>query len=166
MEGGVNMKRFLSLMLSLLCIFATTFGGGFFVSAETITETTTSITDENIDATNLLTRYYMYGTASKNTLFLSGTVTAIETMAKVGFKDFVVQRRASTTGTWTDTSYTVPNQLGENAAYHSFSQYPVSVAGGYYYRICANAYAKETGWFFPKSQTEAYESGSVWVPAS
>lgn len=159
------MKKLISFMMALLCSFVTMLGG-FYVSAETTSETTTSTTDEVVEASNLLSSYYIYGSASANQLYLTGSVMAIETMAKVGFKDFVVQRRATTTGTWTDTNYSVSDQLGENAVSHSFNQYPVSVTGGYYYRVCANAYAKETGWFFPKSQTLEYVSGSVWVPSS
>lgn len=160
------MKRLVTVMLAMLCALATMLGSGFSISAETITETTTSTTNDMVEASNLLEFWYITCSSSANTLYLSGYVKAIETMAKLGFKDFVVQRRATSTGTWTNTSYSVPNQIGENVVAFSFNQYPVSVTGGYYYRVCANAYAKETGWLFPKSQTEAYTSGSVWVPTS
>ena len=158
------MKKLLILMLALLCSFVAMIDGGSLVFAETTTTTTTST--EPIEASNLLTDYYICGSVSANKLSLAGNVTANETMAKIGFKDFVIQRRATTTGTWTNTNYSVSDQIGENAAWHSFSQYQVSVTGGYYYRVCATAYAKEKGWFFPKTDTAEYFSASVWVPAS
>lgn len=161
------MKRGAALVLALVFGLSLMINTSFSVSAETTTETTTVTTiDEVVSASNLLTSYMFSGSSSANKLYLSGTIHAIETMAKIGFTDFEIQRSSNGTGNWMSTSYSVSDQIKTNAISHSLAQYPVSVTGGYYYRVSFNFYAKEKGWFFPKTQSVSYTSSAIWVPTS
>ena len=87
-------------------------------------------------------------------------------MAEIGFIDFEIQRSTTGTGNWTSTSYSVSDRVKEDDYYYSISSLPVNVAGGYYYRVYMKAHAKETGWFFPKTQNIGFDTAGVWVPAN
>ena len=83
-------------------------------------------------------------------------------MAKIGFKNIVVQHSVNGTSGWSDE---VPrdDDLAANTFRHSKVNEPITVSGGYYYRIVLDHYAKETGWFFPGSQSITNYSNVVWV---
>lgn len=161
------MKRITALGVVVICMIMTMFSSVLSVSAETIPGTTTVTTSEEvITSTTLIQNYTFSKSATANALSLTASVTAIEVMKKIGFINFEIQRSSSSSGSWTSTSYNVPDQIAEDAISNSIVQYPVSVAGGYYYRICLDFYAKEKGWFFPKTQTFHYESTAIWVPSN
>ena len=154
------MKKLLALALSLVCAFSVLLYTDWRVSADSSAETS----DDNSDFVDLLSSYYLSLTSSSNKMFLTGSVAANETMAEVGFIDFEVQRAYSSTGSWSSTYYSIPNQLAYNKRSKSISDYPVPVLGGFYYRVCFHAYAKEDAWLFPDTETEWYESPAVYVP--
>ena len=122
------------------------------------------ISHDNTDFVDLLSTYYLSLSSSSNKMYLTGVVSANETMAEVGFIDFEVQRAYSSTGSWSTTYVSIPSQLAYNSESKALSQYPVAVIGGYYYRVCFHAYAKK--YSSPSSVTESewYESPAVWVP--
>ena len=154
------MKRVLALLLSLVCVFSMLLSPRMSVSADSSIETS----DDNTDFVHLLNSYYLTLSSSSNKMYLTGVVTAYETMAEVGFIDFEVQRAYSSTGSWSTTSYSIPNQLAYNKKSKAIENYPLPVLGGFYYRVCFHAYAKEDAWLFPDTETEWYESPAVYVP--
>ena len=154
------MKKLLALALSLVCAFSVLLYTDWRVSADSSAETS----DDNSDFVNLLSSYYLSLTSSSNKMFLTGSVAANETMAEVGFIDFEVQRAYSSTGSWSSTYYSIPNQLAYNKPSKTLENYPLPVLGGFYYRVCFHAYAKEDALLFPDTETEWYESPAVYVP--
>ncbi len=109
--------------------------------------------------------YSLRISSGTNKVYISATTDGYDTMAKIGFKDIVIQRSSNGTSGWTD-AVSLSDQLVTDSLYHYLDQYVVSVSGGYYYRVVLTHYAKEQGWFFPSSQSITNYSNVVWVPAS
>ena len=150
------MKKLLALALSLVCAFSVLLYTDWRVSADSSAETS----DDNSDFVDLLSSYYLSLTSSSNKMFLTGSVVANETMAEIGFIDFEVQRAYSSAGSWSTTYYSISNQLAYNKKKKTLDNYSLPVLGGYYYRVCFNAYAKLNS----DTETWWYESPAVWVP--
>jgi hypothetical protein len=83
-------------------------------------------------------------------------------MAEIGFKNIKIQRSSNGTSGWTDEDTRYPDII-TNANYHEKNNESVPVVGGYYYRVVLDHYAKETGWWFPGSQSITGYSNVVWV---
>lgn len=127
------------------------------VSAATVEET-----DGSTRATGLISTYTLKCTAGTKTVYITGATRGTEVLAKIGFTDIKVQRSSDKVN-WT-TEKTVSDKIAEDTDYKSLSNYPVSVEGGYYYRIVLNHYAKEDTFWFPDEQSVSNTSNSVWVP--
>ncbi len=112
-------------------------------------------------AAGLISSYYVSCTAGEKCIYISSRTTGPNEAAKIGSVDIQVQRSTNGSTGWT-TYTTVPDQLAENASYHFMDSYAVSVPSGYY-RIKLTHYAKESGWFFPKTQTATQTSVVVHV---
>ncbi len=157
-------KRLLALFFSF-CMVLVAFNSTTTFAEETTVAETTTTTDENVMATGLIMSFTLSASASTKKLSINATTYGTDTMAKIGFKDIKIQRSSNRTSGWTDEK-TIADQIATNSIYHYLSQYSVSVAGGYYYRVVLTHYAKETGWLFPGSQSITNYSVAVWVPAS
>jgi len=158
------MKKSISVLLALtLCLFA---NPQMQVGASDIeaSSTTVSATETNISplAEGLIESYFVYCSGGTKTLYLSARTKGTEILGKVGFKSITVQR-SSDNKSWT-TETTISDNIAEDALSHSIENYPISVAGGYYYRVKLTHYAKEQTWFFPNSQSVDNTSSSVWIP--
>jgi hypothetical protein len=95
-------------------------------------------------------------------VLLDAAVRADDIMAKIGFKNIKIQQSTSSTGSW--SNYFEPSdQMAENKKSHYLDDFLISVPGGYYYRVQLTFYAKETGWFFPDSQSITVTSNVVYV---
>lgn len=116
-------------------------------------------------AEGLIVSFYLSMATASKQVQISASTRGYETMAKIGFKDITVQRSTNGSTNWTDEVY-VGNNIISDDVIHSLNHFPVSVTGGYYYRIMLTHYAKETGWFFPSSQSITNYSNVLWVPAS
>ena len=163
------MKKTAKRVISWTSALSVMFCSSLTIKAETETTApppTTTSSETIVETSDLLLNYYGYCTSSSNELYISAFVGAIDTMAEIGFIDFEIQRSTTGTGNWVSTSYSVSDQIGENARTYSISLLPVDVEGGYYYRACMKAHAKETGWFFPKTQNSWFDTTGVWVPAN
>ena len=116
-------------------------------------------------AEGLIVSFYLSMATASKQVQISAFTRGSEIMAKIGFKDITIQRSSNGSTNW-NNEVTISDQIITDALYHSLDHYSVSVAGGYYYRIVLTHYAKETGWFFPSSQSITNYSNVVWVPAS
>lgn len=94
-------------------------------------------------------------------LYLTASVKSNNVLGEVGFTNIRIER-TSDHKSWT-TEKTLPNIIAEDTTSNSLNRYPISVAGGYYYRVVLDFYAKEDTWWFPESQTISATSNSVWV---
>ncbi|MBP0968136.1 MAG: hypothetical protein J5722_10900 [Oscillospiraceae bacterium] len=112
-------------------------------------------------AAGLISSYYVSCTAGEGCIYISSRTTGPDEAAKIGSVDIQVQRSTNGSTGWT-TYTTVPDQLAENASYHYMDSYAVSVPSGYY-RVRLTHYAKESGWFFPKTQSATQTSVVVYV---
>ncbi len=114
------------------------------------------------DSVGLIEHYGATLSSGSKRVLLNASVTANAVMAKIGFKDIKIQQSASGTGSW--SNYFEPSdQLAENKNKYSLSNFLVAVPGGYYYRVELTFYAKETGWFFPDTESITVTTNSVWV---
>ena len=134
-----------------------------------ITSNTASLTvfateeEENEERlSGLITSYSLSISSGSKKVYLTAETVGSDIMAKIGFKNIVVQHSVNGTSGWSDE---VPrdDDLAANTFRHSKVNEPITVSGGYYYRIVLDHYAKETGWFFPGSQSITNYSNVVWV---
>lgn len=118
--------------------------------------------DEEGRAAGLIMSYSLSITGGTKTVYLTADTAGYDTMAKIGFTNIVVQHSTNGTSGWTDE---VPRDrdLATNTIYHYKTSEPISVIGGYYYRVVLDHYAKEPGWFFPSSQSITNYSNVVWI---
>ena len=109
-----------------------------------------------------ITSYSLSIASGSKKVYLTAETFANDYMAKIGFTNIVVQHSVNGTSGWSDE---VPrdNDLAANSYYHFKTYEPITVSGGYYYRVVLDHYAKETGWFFPGSQSLSNYSNVVWV---
>lgn len=159
------MKKFAKSSMTLFCSVLLAACMTVSVSADAVTEVPAAATEEVVDGSQLILSRYLLCTASKNILYITANVSGTDVMGEIGLIDFVIERSSSGTGGWITTTYEVPNQIDKNTDMSSMAQYPVYVAGGYYYRVTVTFYAKDKGWFFPSKQEETVTSNVVWVPA-
>lgn len=114
-------------------------------------------------AAGLISNYTLYCGPGVSGIEITASVAGTDQMAKIGFKDIKVQRSITGNGGW--TTVVEPNdQVIQNAYSHQLSAYPISVSGGYYYRVILTNYAKEMGWFFPKTQEVSCTSNVIFLP--
>ncbi len=127
---------------------------------ETATYETEAYGEEN-RAAGLISSYAIGCTGGSKTVYLTAEVFGTEIMSKIGFKNIKIQR-SSNQSSWT-TEKTLSDMISEDVSLKKLSLYPVSVDGGYYYRIVLDNYAKENTWWFPETQTVQAISSSVWI---
>ena len=105
---------------------------------------------------------YLDCSVNGKSLKITGMTTCNGVMAQVGFKNVKVQRSSNGTS-WT-TEKTLGNFLDTDSSSYLLST-TYTVTGGYYYRVTADHYAKEQGWFFPGSDTIDNWTNSAWISA-
>lgn len=118
--------------------------------------------DAVITSVGLIVGYDLSVSNKNGQLCINGTTSADTTMQKIGFTDIVVERSSNGSTGWT-SAYTLNDVLNSDALSCKFNNMLVSVTGGYYYRVSCNHYAKETGWFFPRSQSVGNISNAVYI---
>lgn len=151
---------FCALMIMLICAFpCTAFADDFDPPVQT------DVTDENVTSAGLIMSYSLSISAGTKKIFITATTSATDIMAKVGFTDISIQRSSNGLSGWTEEK-PLSDDLANNTVFHSKSNEQRGVAGGYYYRVVLNHYAKETGWFFPSHESIKNYSNVVWVPTS
>ena len=158
------MKKNISVLLALtLCLLTSSKMQVSALDIETVS-TTVSTDETSVSplAEGLIENYFVYCSGGSKTLYFTACTRGSETMGKIGFKNITVQR-SSDNKTWT-TETTVSESIADDALSHSIENYPISVTGGYYYRVKLTHYAKEQTWFFPNSQSVENTSSSVWIP--
>ena len=156
-------------MFSIMCGFimlmnCNPIGVVFAESMEPEQSVQNVVSEENEKTTGLIYGYALSISAGSSSVYLTARTTATDIMAKVGFTDISIQRSVNGTSGWTEEK-SLADDLAENAVYHKKTNEYVSVAGGYYYRVVLDHYAKETGWFFPGHESITNYSNVVWVPA-
>ena len=114
------------------------------------------------DSVGLISHYNASLSSGNKRVLLDAFVEATDVMAKIGFKNIKIQQSTSSTGSW--TNYFEPSdQIAENRRSHSLDDFLVAVPSGYYYRVQLTFYAKETGWFFPDSESITVTTNVVYV---
>lgn len=117
--------------------------------------------ENDIKAAGLIVDCSLACSSGTKTVYINAEVCGSDVMSKIGFKNIKIQR-STDLNSWT-TEKTISDQISENSAYKKLSLYPVSVNGGYNYRIVLDNYAKENTWWFPETQTLTSTSNSVWI---
>lgn len=120
---------------------------------------------KSITSTGLIMDYSLGISGSSKTIYITARTTATDLMAKVGFDHISIQRSSNGSSGWTEET-SLPDDYALNAVFHIKPYESHSVTGGYYYRVALNHHAKETGWFFPRSENIINCSNVIWIPAS
>lgn len=117
---------------------------------------------EEPQVANLISDYDLscYNDSSK--VYISSSTVGSAVMAEIGITDIQIQRSANGVNGWT-TCVPEFDLTGTNVSAYYVNYYGVSVTSGYYYRVVVTHYAKETGWWFPKSQSFNQTSGVMWM---
>lgn len=97
--------------------------------------------DEDSRASDLINAWAIaISKSGTNTLNIAGKTTGTSQVVKSGFKEVVVQRRASSSASWTD--YVTYEELYVDAPAHVLSK-SITVPTGYQYRVTCIHYAKK-----------------------
>ncbi len=97
--------------------------------------------DEDTRATGLIAAYAIaISKSGTNTLNIAGKTTGIYGIVKAGFKEVVVQRRASSSADWVD--YVVFEDIYIDMSSYALAK-SITVATGYQYRVTCVHYAKK-----------------------
>ena len=118
--------------------------------------------DAVILSTGLITSRSLSVSNSSGQLCINGRTVASETMKSIGFTDIQIERSSNGTSGWTAVQYP-DDVLASDASSCYFNNYKVSVVKGYYYRVTCTHYAKESGFWFPESESITATSNSVYI---
>ena len=114
------------------------------------------------DSVGLITSYTHSLSSGTSRVLLNATIKASAIMAEIGLKDIKIQTSTSSAGSWS-TYFAPSDQLATNAKTYGLSNFLIAVPSGYYYRVQMTLYAKETGWFFPTSESITVTTNVVYV---
>lgn len=92
-------------------------------------------------STGLIINHTLGIAKSNSNLLITGSTSGNSSVVKCGFIKIVVQRRASSSASW--SNYKTFNDLYSDSNYYKLSK-TVSVAAGYQYRVTATHYAKKS----------------------
>ncbi len=154
-------NKVLSLIFSTFLITSLNPVLGVSASEEATDSSAIEVAIEEVRAAGLISDCELGCSAGSKTVYLTAGVYGTEVMSKIGFKNIKIQR-STNQSTWT-TERTVSDMISEDVRFKTVYYYPVTVDGGYYYRIVLDNYAKENTWWFPETQTLTTTSNSVWV---
>lgn len=151
------MKKALSLLCAVL-LTANLTAALPTAAAESAGETG----DVVIFSTGLITAHNLSVSNSNGQLCINGDTEASETMKSIGFTDILIERSSNGTSGWSTVFYP-DDVLASNAKSCSFNNYMQPVVKGYYYRVTCTHYAKESGIWFPKSESITATSNTVYI---
>lgn len=155
--------RCIGLICSIM-LLSSNFGTLDVFAEETTPPVVTTTSTENVNAAGLILTYSLQISGTSKKVSISADTLGTETMAKIGFKNIEIQRSTNGSSGWTK-ELGLDDDIASNTHAHDKVGEQHNVAGGYYYRVKLDHYAKETGWWFPSSQTVTNYSNVVWVPA-
>lgn len=151
------MKKILLSVISIIMVFVTLAPTAFAVNEQLpewqdlilteeefnaiLANNTIHTVDEDTRATGLISAYAMaISKTGTNTLNISGLTTGTADVVKSGFKEVVIQRRASSSSSWTD--YITYEDLYIDQIAYVLAQ-KITVPTGYQYRVTCIHYAKK-----------------------
>ena len=116
-------------------------------------------TEEQERTAGLISNYNLYVSTDNGAIILGGITRASISMKSIGYKDISIEYSSDNVNWKKEKS--VDDLLKSGSSYY-LNNYPVSVKGGYYYRVSLTHYAKESG-LFGSSQSVPNTSTSVWI---
>lgn len=146
------MKKYLSIILS--AVIAITCLIPFTAFAEDNTEYDAEFTQAEFESlehvyavsiqpysSGLITSHRLGIAKNSNNLVISGFTQGNDEVIKCGFTKVVIQRKASSSASW--SNYKTFNDLYSESTYYKLSK-SVPVESGYQYRVTATHYAKKS----------------------
>ena len=124
-------------------------------------DVTTATEDIQPRTEGLILDYSLSCTKGTKTIYITAKTTGFEEMAEIGCVNILIQRSSNLTN-WV-TEKTISDKITTDANYHLLNNYPVTVQGGYYYRVQLTHYAKEDALFFPDEQAVVSFSSGIWI---
>ena len=154
-------KKLFALLCVILTIWLDCFSIPVFAEIDQKSTAIVELNDETRSA-GLIDTYSLSITGERRQIHINAVVFGTETMAEIGFKNIEIQHSVTGTSGWV-TERTPGNDVITNAIYHRKNNEAQTVGGGYYYRVILDVYAKETGWFFPTSESITVTTNVVYV---
>ena len=136
--------------ISLLCAVLLT--ANLTAALPTAAATAEGTEDAVIFSTGLIARHEISVSCSNGQLRINGFTESNESMKSIGFTDILIERSNNGTSGWSTVFYP-DDVLASNASSCYFNNYMQPVVKGYYYRVTCTHYAKESGIWFPKSES-------------
>ncbi len=146
--------------LSLLCAVLLT--ANLTAALPTAAAAAEGTEDAVILATGLITVRSLSVSNSNGQLCINGYTQTNENMKSIGFTDILIERSSNGTSGWSTVFYP-DDVLASNTNTCSFNNYMQPVVKGYYYRVTCTHYAKESGIWFPKSESITATSNTVYI---
>ncbi len=159
------MKKFLRVLLCTVLLITTVFVEANAVEVTDAPKVTTFIfTDMDNDvsakesrATGLITTYGIAIAKSGTTLKIEGSTYGVSEVVKSGFKNLTVERRKTSSDSWTEY-YSYGNIYRDTSSAYLYTE--LTVTSGYQYRVTCKHYAKKS---LLVTQTISNTSGIVTV---
>lgn len=146
------MKKIISIFLSMLMVICCLVPNYAFAASNS--EFDAEITQEEFEAlehtyavsiqpysSGLIIDKNLGVAKSNNNLLITGFTSGNSSVVKCGFTKVVIQRRASSSASW--SNYKTFNDLYSESNYYKLSK-SVPVESGYQYRVTATHYAKKS----------------------
>lgn len=146
------MKKFLSILLSILMITCCLVPNYAFAADNS--EYDSEFTQEEFESlehvyavgiqpysSGLITSHTLGIAKSGSNLLITGSTSGSSSVIKCGFTKVVIQRRASSSASW--SNYKTFNDLYADGSYYKLSK-SVPVVSRYQYRVTATHYAKKS----------------------
>lgn len=146
--------------ISLLCAVLLT--ANLTAALPTAAASADDTEDAVIFSTGLITRHNLSVSNSNGQLCINGLTASDESMKSIGFTDILIERSSNGTSGWSTVFYP-DDVLASNALSCYFNNYMQPVVKGYYYRVTCTHYAKESGIWFPKSESITATSNTVYI---
>ena len=145
---------------SLLCAVLLT--ANLTAALPTTAATGEGTEDAVIFSTGLIIDHDLSVSNSNGQLCINGYTRADNAMKSIGFTDILIERSNNGTSGWSTVFYP-DDVLASNASSCYFNNYMQPVVKGYYYRVTCTHYAKESGIWFPKSESITATSNTVYI---
>lgn len=147
-----TISKFLAIVLSFLFIFQTSFAAlandepdwedAYFTQEEFEEILSQNVNNQATTFTSgLILAYSIAISGSGSNLLIAGKTLCDPDVVKCGFKVLTIQRRTSSTASW--TTYKTYESLYENSASYTLAK-QIAVPTGYQYRITCTHYAKKS----------------------
>ncbi|MBQ8922076.1 MAG: hypothetical protein IJ060_07950 [Oscillospiraceae bacterium] len=119
--------------------------------------------DEIVNSVGLISNTWRSISKGTKTIYLTAGTESASTMYRIGLTEMYVQRSANGTSGWSSEKF-VGNNIDGNTDSSEIEDFPITVVGGYYYRVYLKHYARATSASNSLIEEIPKYSNVLWVP--